>query len=78
MDALQAYICAVQIDESHSEAWVDLGLLYEKYSQPHDALQCYKNALKCDSKGTHIDYAVLTLKYGLIETSVKLLLEKPN
>lgn len=25
MDALQAYICAVQLDKSHSAAWTNLG-----------------------------------------------------
>lgn len=26
MDALQAYICAVQLDKSHSAAWTNLGM----------------------------------------------------
>jgi histone demethylase len=46
MDALQAYICAVQLDRSHSAAWTDLGVLYESCSQPKDALTCYINAAK--------------------------------
>lgn len=46
MDALQAYICAVQLDKSHSAAWTDLGLLYETCNQPKDALTCYINATK--------------------------------
>jgi hypothetical protein len=25
MDALQAYICAVQLDKNHSAAWTNLG-----------------------------------------------------
>ena len=29
MDALQAYICAVQLDADNVDAWLDLGLLYE-------------------------------------------------
>lgn len=29
MDALQAYICAVQLDPENVDAWLDLGLLYE-------------------------------------------------
>ena len=29
MDALQAYICAVQLDKSHTAAWTDLAILYE-------------------------------------------------
>lgn len=46
MDALQAYICAVQLDKSHSAAWTNLGILYENSSQPHDALKCYYNAVR--------------------------------
>lgn len=26
MDALQAYICAVQLDKGHSAAWTNLGI----------------------------------------------------
>lgn len=44
MDALQAYICAVQLDKTHSAAWTNLGILYESVSQPKDALACYVNA----------------------------------
>ena len=29
MDALQAYVCAVQLDSNHVAAWTDLGVLYE-------------------------------------------------
>ena len=46
MDALQAYICAVQLDKSHSAAWTDLGILYESCNQPTDALTCYHNATR--------------------------------
>ena len=28
MDALQAYICAVQIDSQHGAAWTNLGMLH--------------------------------------------------
>lgn len=28
MDALQAYICAVQLDKSHSAAWTNLGIWF--------------------------------------------------
>lgn len=28
MDALQAYICAVQLDKSHSAAWTNLGTFF--------------------------------------------------
>ncbi|XP_060561542.1 lysine-specific demethylase 6A-like isoform X1 [Ruditapes philippinarum] len=51
MDALQAYICAVQLDKSHSAAWTDLGLLYETCNQPKDALTCYINATKTAKGG---------------------------
>uniref|UniRef100_A0A8C2B7S9 [histone H3]-trimethyl-L-lysine(27) demethylase n=1 Tax=Cyprinus carpio TaxID=7962 RepID=A0A8C2B7S9_CYPCA len=44
MDALQAYICAVQLDHSHAAAWMDLGTLYESCNQPQDAIKCYINA----------------------------------
>jgi tetratricopeptide (TPR) repeat protein len=46
MDALQAYICAVQLDGHHSAAWTDLGWLYEVHQQFDDALQCFKKAVK--------------------------------
>lgn len=46
MDALQAYICAVQLDKGHSAAWTNLGTLYESCSQPRDAFACYLNATK--------------------------------
>lgn len=46
MDALQAYICAVQLDKGHSAAWTNLGILYESCGQPRDAYACYLNATK--------------------------------
>ncbi|VDN60820.1 unnamed protein product [Dracunculus medinensis] len=46
MDALQAFICAVQLDNEHSAAWSDLGRLYEVNCQFSDALRCFKKALK--------------------------------
>ncbi|CAF0792717.1 unnamed protein product, partial [Didymodactylos carnosus] len=46
MDALQAFVCAIQIDNKHSTAWMDLGILYEASSQPQDALSCYLKAVK--------------------------------
>lgn len=46
MDALQAYICAVQLDHSHAAAWMDLGTLYESCGQHHDAIKCYINATR--------------------------------
>ena len=53
MDALQAYICAVQIDKNHSAAWTNLGLLYESTRQPQDALACYNNAKAANSPHLH-------------------------
>lgn len=44
MDALQAYICAVQLDKSHSAAWANLGILYESCGQARDAYACYLNS----------------------------------
>lgn len=46
MDALQAYICAVQLDKTHRAAWTNLGILYESCSQPRDAFACYLNATR--------------------------------
>ncbi|XP_026307503.1 histone demethylase UTY isoform X3 [Piliocolobus tephrosceles] len=46
MDALQAYICAVQLDHGHATAWMDLGTLYESCNQPQDAIKCYLNATR--------------------------------
>lgn len=50
MDALQAYICAVQLDKTHTAAWTDLGILYENCEQPKDALTCYINATRNKGK----------------------------
>ena len=44
MDALQAYICAVQLDKCHSAAWANLGILYESCVQARDAYACYLNS----------------------------------
>lgn len=44
MDALQAYICAVQLDKCHSAAWANLGILYESCGQARDAYACYLNS----------------------------------
>ena len=46
MDALQAYICSVQLNKSHAAAWTNLGILYESCNQPQDALKCYLNAAR--------------------------------
>lgn len=44
MDALQAYICAVQLDKCHTAAWANLGILYENSLQARDAYACYLNS----------------------------------
>lgn len=44
MDALQAYICAVQLDKCHSAAWANLGILYESCGLARDAYACYLNS----------------------------------
>ncbi|KAK2505344.1 hypothetical protein MC885_012981 [Smutsia gigantea] len=49
MDALQAYICAVQLDHGHAAAWMDLGSLYESCNQPQDAIKCYLNATRSET-----------------------------
>ncbi|CAJ0583638.1 unnamed protein product, partial [Mesorhabditis spiculigera] len=46
MDALQAFICAVELNPEHSPAWTNLGQLYLKEQQFPDALECFKQALK--------------------------------
>lgn len=50
IDALQAYICAVQYDKGHTAAWTNLGILYETCNQPRDALACYMNATHSSNK----------------------------
>ena len=56
MDALQAFVCAIQIDNKHATAWMDLGILYETSGQAQDALFCYKKAiLDKDGKGIRFD-----------------------
>ena len=46
IDALQAFICAVQIDKKHFAAWLNLAVLYEHDGQLSEALTCYRNALR--------------------------------
>lgn len=52
MDALQAYICAVQLDKCHSAAWANLGILYESCGQARDAYACYLNSNRGHSNRT--------------------------
>lgn len=68
MDALQAYICAVQLDHSHAAAWMDLGTLYESCHQPHDAIKCYINATR--SKGCS-NIAALTHRIKCLQVGVE-------
>ena len=63
MDALQAYICAVQLDKSHTAAWTDLGILYETCNQPKDAYTCYINGTK--NKGMTLSKTQIHLKKQL-------------
>lgn len=67
MDALQAYICAVQLDHSHAAAWMDLGTLYESCNQPHDAIKCYINATR--SKGCS-NTAALTARIKYLQVKL--------
>jgi tetratricopeptide (TPR) repeat protein len=46
MDALQAFICAIQLDHTHFAAWLNLGVLYEQDNQMDEALKCYKTAIR--------------------------------
>lgn len=61
MDALQAYICAVQLDKTHRAAWTNLGILYESCSQPRDALACYLNATRYSSVCIYFHIEVVIL-----------------
>uniref|UniRef100_A0A665V1I7 [histone H3]-trimethyl-L-lysine(27) demethylase n=1 Tax=Echeneis naucrates TaxID=173247 RepID=A0A665V1I7_ECHNA len=67
MDALQAYICAVQLDHSHAAAWMDLGTLYESCGQPHDAIKCYINATRSRAC---LNTAALTQRIKLLQAQL--------
>jgi tetratricopeptide (TPR) repeat protein len=45
MDALQAFVCAIQIDNKHAIAWLNLGILYETSGYIQDALICYRKSI---------------------------------
>lgn len=79
MDALQAYICAVQLDKTHTAAWTDLGILYENCEQPKDALTCYINATrnKGKRKGSQ-SLSVLSILQQCFITSIGLWSCYPN
>jgi Flp pilus assembly protein TadD len=64
MDALQAFVCAIQIDNKHATAWMDLGILYETSGQAQDALFCYKKAM-LDKDGKLIMKASIFLAFEL-------------
>ena len=46
LDALQAYICSLQLDPGCTPSWINLAILYEACGQNIDALLCYKNTMK--------------------------------
>ena len=46
MDALLAFVCAIQLDRRQHVAWHNLAALYEWHQQFAEALTCYKYALK--------------------------------
>ncbi|XP_044767943.1 lysine-specific demethylase 6A isoform X6 [Neomonachus schauinslandi] len=82
MDALQAYICAVQLDHGHAAAWMDLGTLYESCSQPQDAIKCYLNATRsksCNNSSTlagrikFLQAQLCNLPQGSLQNKTKLL-----
>jgi len=45
MDALQAFVCAIQIDNKHAISWLNLGILYETSGYIQDALICYRKSI---------------------------------
>uniref|UniRef100_A0A8C9KP22 [histone H3]-trimethyl-L-lysine(27) demethylase n=1 Tax=Panthera tigris altaica TaxID=74533 RepID=A0A8C9KP22_PANTA len=82
MDALQAYICAVQLDHGHAAAWMDLGTLYESCNQPQDAIKCYLNATRsksCNNTSTlagrikFLQAQLCNLPQGSLQNKTKLL-----
>ncbi|XP_004401193.1 PREDICTED: lysine-specific demethylase 6A isoform X4 [Odobenus rosmarus divergens] len=82
MDALQAYICAVQLDHGHAAAWMDLGTLYESCNQPQDAIKCYLNATRsksCNNSSTlagrikFLQAQLCNLPQGSLQNKTKLL-----
>lgn len=62
MDALQAYICAVQLDKCHSAAWANLGILYETCGQARDAYACYLNSNRGIANKGHTEEALFSSK----------------
>ncbi|KAI0978352.1 hypothetical protein GJ496_002598 [Pomphorhynchus laevis] len=43
-DALQAYVCSLQIETDHFESWINVGILYESVNQIKDAISSYVQA----------------------------------
>ncbi|KAM6140764.1 LOW QUALITY PROTEIN: lysine-specific demethylase 6A [Pterocles gutturalis] len=79
MDALQAYICAVQLDHGHA-AGMDLGTLYESCNQPQDAIKCYLNATRSKNCNTsalaahkYLQAQLCNLPQGSLQNKTKLL-----
>lgn len=46
MDALQAFICSIELNPRLAAAWTNLGELYERNAQFQDSLDCFKKALE--------------------------------
>ncbi len=73
MDALQAFVCAIQIDNKHATAWMDLGILYETSGQAQDALFCYKKAI-LDKDGKliieTINFRFLNFLFRIMESRI--------
>ncbi|RCN33703.1 tetratricopeptide repeat protein [Ancylostoma caninum] len=68
MDALQAFVCAVELDPEHSAAWTNLGVLYEVHAQFNDALACFRNAIKFNP-GIRLR-TILLLAFSLVHHTV--------
>lgn len=65
MDALQAFICAVELDPEHSAAWTNLGVLYEVHAQFNDALACFRNAIKFNPAPEPLKARIIVLEKEL-------------
>lgn len=48
MDALQAFICSIELNPQLTAAWTNLGELYERNGQFQDSLDCFRKALQSD------------------------------
>ncbi|KAJ6251759.1 cellulose synthase operon protein c [Anaeramoeba flamelloides] len=43
-------LATIEIDPKHSEAWSDLGVVYDQEHSHERAIECFSNAIKCDPK----------------------------